>query len=164
MKDYVKIRPIGSVFLIKLRIFQNISFMDKYTINIFFRKQIAFFNSGFTATPKIMPQKYNLQEKNMDSKFSGSVLHIFLFSIWAPLLLTITLCLATPFVICTVIRWICNHSTIGGKKYVFKGTAVGLFGRWILWFLLTIITLGIYGFWSTRNQIRWVIENIEVVN
>jgi uncharacterized membrane protein YjgN (DUF898 family) len=29
---------------------------------------------------------------------------------------------------------------------------------------LTIITIGIYGFWSTRNQIRWVVENIEMVN
>jgi len=100
----------------------------------------------------------------MESKFSGSVLHIFLFCIWAPLLLTITLGFATPFVLCTVIRWICKNSTIGGKSYAFKGTAGGLFGRWILWFLLTIITLGIYSFWSTRNQIRWVVENIEMVN
>jgi uncharacterized membrane protein YjgN (DUF898 family) len=100
----------------------------------------------------------------MESKFSGSVLHIFLFCIWAPILLTITLCLATPFVLCTVIRWICKNSTIGGKRYAFKGTAGGLFGRWIVWFLLSIITLGIYSFWATRNQIRWVVENIEIVN
>jgi len=100
----------------------------------------------------------------MESKFSGSVLYIFLFCIWAPILLTITLSLATPFVICTVIRWICNNSTISGKKYAFKGTAGGLFGRWIVWFLLSIITLGIYSFWATRNQIRWVIENVEMVN
>jgi uncharacterized membrane protein YjgN (DUF898 family) len=39
-----------------------------------------------------------------------------------------------------------------------------LFGRWIVWFLLSLITLGIYSFWSTRNQIRWVIENIETTN
>jgi len=100
----------------------------------------------------------------MESKFSGGVFPIFLFCIWAPILLTITLFLATPFVTCTVIRWICNNSTIGGKSYRFKGTAMGLFGRWILWYILTIITLGIYGFWSTRNQIRWVIENVEMVN
>ena len=100
----------------------------------------------------------------MESKFSGGVLPIFLFFIWAPILVAITLGLATPFVVCTAIRWICNNSTIGGKSYAFKGTAGGLFGRWILWYLLTIITLGIYGFWSTRNQIRWVVGNIEMVN
>jgi uncharacterized membrane protein YjgN (DUF898 family) len=100
----------------------------------------------------------------MESKFSGKVLPIFLFTIWAPLLLVITLGLSMPFVVCTVIRWICKNSTIGGKSYRFKGTAGGLFGRWILWYLLTIITLGIFGFWSTRNQIRWIVENIEMVD
>jgi len=100
----------------------------------------------------------------MESKFTGGVGAIFLFCIWAPILVTITLGFAIPFVVCTVIRWICKNSTIGGKSYRFKGTAGGLFGRWILWYILSIITLGIYGFWSTRNQIRWVIENIEVVN
>jgi len=99
----------------------------------------------------------------MESKFSGGVGAIFLFCIWAPILCIISLGLATPFVICTVIRWICNNSTIGGKSYKFKGTAGGLFGRWIIWYLLTIITIGIYSFWSTRNQIRWVIENVEMV-
>ncbi len=100
----------------------------------------------------------------MESKFSGKVLNIFLFCIWAPLLEAITLGLATPFVVCTVLRWICSNSSIGGKTYVFKGTAGGLFGRWIIWYLLTFITLGIYSFWSIRNQLRWVVENIEPVN
>jgi hypothetical protein len=100
----------------------------------------------------------------IESKFSGGVFPIFLFCIWAPILLIISLGFATPFIICTIIRWICNNSTIGGKSYRFKGTAIGLFGRWILWYILTIITIGIFGFWSTRNQIRWVIENVEMIN
>ena len=100
----------------------------------------------------------------IESKFSGGVFPIFLFCIWAPILLTISLGLATPFIVCTVIKWICDNSSIGGKNYRFKGTAMGLFGRWILWYILTIITIGIYGFWSTRNQIKWIIENVEMIN
>jgi hypothetical protein len=100
----------------------------------------------------------------IESKFSGGVFPIFLFCIWAPILLIISLGLAIPFIVCTVIRWICNNSTICGKSYRFKGTAMGLFGRWILWSILTIITIGIYGFWSTRNHVRWVVENIEMIN
>ena len=97
----------------------------------------------------------------MESKFTGGVGAIFLFCIWSPILAAITLGLATPFITCTTIRWICKNSVIGGKTYTFKGTAGGLFGRWIIWYLLTLITIGIYGFWATRNQIRWVIENLE---
>ena len=100
----------------------------------------------------------------MESKFSGKVGPIFLFCIWAPILCFVSLGLAAPFAVCTAVRWICNNSTVGGKNYKFNGTAGGLFGRWIIWYLLTIITIGIYGFWSIRNQIRWVIENIEMIN
>ena len=98
------------------------------------------------------------------SKFSGGVLSVFLFWIGAPILSAITLFLAVPFVCCTAIRWVCNNSTIGGKRYRFTGTAVGLFGRYIIWYLLTVITIGIYSFWAIRNLIRWVIENIEMVD
>ena len=100
----------------------------------------------------------------MESKFEGTVLEIFIFSLWMPIVCVLTLGLATPFLTCTLIRWICDKTTINGKKYKFNGTAGGLFGNWIKWFLLTIITFGIYGFWATRNQIRWVVENLQIVN
>jgi hypothetical protein len=89
---------------------------------------------------------------------------MFLVGIWSPILLSITLFLAFPFVVCTVIRWICNNAIIGGKHYIFKGSAGGLFVRWIKWYILSIITFGIYSFWATKNQVKWVIENIEQVD
>jgi uncharacterized membrane protein YjgN (DUF898 family) len=140
-----------------------------YHNNVFYGRLNAFFFGWFCGNPKAISLKKILRERHMEesklqSKFEGGVLPIFLFSLWAPLLLGITLSLAFPFVICTVIRWICNNAVIGGKRYRFNGTAGGLFGRWIIWFLLSIITLGIYSFWSTRNQIRWVVENLEVVD
>ena len=130
-------------------------------------KQVKEGTVSLTEGEKQFPEDSNgtLDVSNkIESKFSGGVFPIFLFCIWAPILLTISLGLATPFIVCTVIRWICDNSSIGGKSYRFKGTAMGLFGRWILWYILTIITIGIYGFWSTRNQIKWIIENVEMIN
>ena len=100
----------------------------------------------------------------MESKFTGGVGTIFLFCLWAPILAVISLGFAIPFIACTALRWICSNSTIGGKNYKFKGTAMGLLGRYVLWSLLTVITFGIYGFWYYRNMIRWVVENIEMVD
>jgi uncharacterized membrane protein YjgN (DUF898 family) len=102
----------------------------------------------------------NLQ--NAGVKFSGGVLAIFLFPFWAAPFAAITLGIATPWIICIIMRWICSHTTKDGKRFRFKGTGGGLFGRFIIWWLLSLITLGIYSFWSTRNQIRWVVENIEM--
>ena len=43
--------------------------------------------------------------------------------------------------------WEINHTVIEGHRMKFTGSAFGLFGNWIKWLLLTIITVGIYGFW-----------------
>ena len=100
----------------------------------------------------------------METKFSGSVGQIFVYCLWMPILMVITLGFGTPFITCTLIRWICDNTVINGKHYKFNGTAGGLFKNWIIWTILTFITIGIYGFWATRNQIRWVIENTEMVD
>jgi len=90
------------------------------------------------------------------------VFYLFLFPFWFIQFMVITLGIALPWIICIVIRWICRNTTIGGKQLAFKGTGGGLFGRYILWTLLTFITFGIFGYWAIRNYIRWGIENIEV--
>ena len=104
----------------------------------------------------------NLSLSKMMLEFKGGVLPIFLFPFWFVPFMGITLGLALPWIICIVIRWVCENTTIGGKQLAFKGTGGGLFGRYIGWSLLTIITFGIYGYWATRNYIRWAIENVEV--
>lgn len=64
-----------------------------------------------------------------------------------------------PFALVLLERWRCKHSFINGQQLVFTGSAVGLFGLWIKWFLLMIITLGIYGFWVGPRISRWKWEN-----
>ena len=99
-----------------------------------------------------------------DARFTGGVLPIFLFPFWVIPFMLITLGIALPWVISIVIKWICDYTTIGGKRFKFNGTGGGLFGKYIIWWLLSIITLGIYSFWAIKNEIRWVVENIEMVN
>ena len=36
-----------------------------------------------------------------------------------------------------------------------------LFGLWVRWFLLTIVTLGIYGFWVAPRVHKWIVENTD---
>jgi hypothetical protein len=104
----------------------------------------------------------NLSLSKMMLEFKGGVLPIFLFPFWFVPFMGITFGLALPWIICIVIRWVCENTTIGGKQLSFKGTGGGLIGRYILWSILTFITLGIYGYWAIRNYIRWAIENVEV--
>ena len=47
---------------------------------------------------------------------------------------------------------------------IFTGSAFGLFGNWIKWLLLTIITLGIYGFWVGIKIRDWKARNTIFIN
>ena len=51
--------------------------------------------------------------------------------------------------------WETKHTVINGKRLSFDGKAIQLFGNWIKWLLLTIITLGIYSFWLRIALKKW---------
>jgi hypothetical protein len=44
---------------------------------------------------------------------------------------------------------------------IFTGSAWGLFGNWIKWLLLCVITLGIYMLWVGPRIARWKWENTD---
>jgi len=55
--------------------------------------------------------------------------------------------------------WEVKHTVINGKRLVFSGSALGLFGLWIKWLLLGIITLGIYFLWVNISLMKWKTKN-----
>jgi uncharacterized membrane protein YjgN (DUF898 family) len=75
------------------------------------------------------------------------------------LITTVTLGVCYPFAVVLTERWKAKHSYVDGKQLCFSGSAMGLFGNWIKWFLLTLITLGIYSFWVVPRLTQWKWEN-----
>lgn len=57
-----------------------------------------------------------------------------------------------------------NHTVIEGKRLIFTGSAIGLFGNWVKWLLFIIITLGIYGFWLGIALEKWKVKNTTLLN
>jgi uncharacterized membrane protein YjgN (DUF898 family) len=99
-----------------------------------------------------------------ESKFTGGLLGLIGIRLLSVFLAIITLGLGIPWAVCYTQRWYTKHTYIDGKQLVFKGTAMGLFGQYIKWFLLTIITIGIYGFWLNIKLHQWVISNTTFTN
>jgi len=58
-----------------------------------------------------------------------------------------------------IYRWEARHTVINGRQLVFDGTAVGLFGLWIKWLLLCLITLGIYSLWVNISLKKWKVKH-----
>lgn len=61
------------------------------------------------------------------------------------------------------LRWQYRHTVIDGKRLVFKGKKTALWGNYLKWFFLTVLTLLIYGLWVGIKMQKWVIKNVETV-
>ena len=82
-----------------------------------------------------------------NSYFDGGLLQLIGYRILGFLVTFLFFFFCAPWAICLVYNWETKHTVINGQRLHFNGTAVGLFGNWIKWLLLTIVTLGIYIFW-----------------
>ena len=97
--------------------------------------------------------------ENRESKWDGGVLETAINTIIASIICTLTFGLGTPWAICYVINFIVSHAVIDGQRYTFDGKGGQLFGNFIKWFLLSIITLGIYTFWLSIKMKQWVVKH-----
>ncbi len=69
--------------------------------------------------------------------------------------------IALPFAVVRRQRWKAKHTYINGRRLGFVGTGMTLFGNWIKWLVLIILTLGIYSFWVAPRITKWVVENTD---
>ena len=104
-----------------------------------------------------------MEEIKRESKFDGGLLGLIGIGILSGFIVLITLGIATPWAICLKEKWYVSHTVIDGKRLVFDGTGGQLFGNYIKWFLLTIITLGIYSFWLSIKMKQWVTKHMHIL-
>ena len=94
------------------------------------------------------------------SKFDGGVFELIGINIFGTLLTMITLGICLPVYLCWLYKWEINHTIIEGRRLKFSGRAIGLFGTWLKCWILSIITLGIYGLWVPITLNKWKVKNI----
>lgn len=94
------------------------------------------------------------------STWDGGVLDTVINSIVASVIISLTCGIATPWAICYMMKFIIGHAVIDGKRLRFDGDGMQLFGNWIKWLVLMVITCGIYGFWVIPRLYQWVCSHI----
>ena len=95
----------------------------------------------------------------MESKFTGGLLGMIGIGILECLIIAFTFGFGTPWAVCLKQNWYAKHTTIDGQQLVFDGTGGQLFGTYIKWFLLCIITCGIYGLWLPIKMQQWITKH-----
>ncbi|MDO4799439.1 MAG: DUF898 family protein [Bacillota bacterium] len=99
-----------------------------------------------------------------DSYFDGGLLELIGIAVLGWFVTVFTFGICFPWALCMLYRWKINHTVIEGRRLRFIGSATGLFVEWIKWFLLCIVTLGIYGFWVGIALEKWKVKNTEFAN
>lgn len=95
----------------------------------------------------------------MKSEFNGGLFESIGIGVVQCLICLFTLGLGTPWSVCLRERWRAQHTIIDGKQLAFDGKGGQLFGNYLKWFFLTIITLGIYSFWLSIKMKAWVVSH-----
>lgn len=96
------------------------------------------------------------------STFDGSIWQRLGWNFLCRLVMLISLGLAYPATVCWKMRWRMKHTVYCGKRLSFDGKGGQLFGKWICWTLLTIITIGIYSFWLRKKMEQWKAKHTHV--
>lgn len=100
-----------------------------------------------------------LNKEKYDSYFDNTVKNSVLHHIKTIVLGFITLGLAYPWIICMEQKEKCKHTVICGKRLKFIGDPKELIGHWLLWWVLIIITIGIYGLVVKVRFEQWITAN-----
>ena len=117
-------------------------------------------------TPDFTTNNKKYQGGIMENKsyFDGGLLSYIGWIILGSLITSCTFGICYPWALCMIYAWKINHTVIEGRRLKFNGSAVGLFGNWIKWLLLIIVTLGIYGFWVHIKLEQWKVKNTTFLN
>lgn len=101
-------------------------------------------------------EKMETKEEICKSEFTGSAVEYFGVNFAVVFLSIITLGIAYPFMHAMRLKWIRTRTFIQGRKLTFDGKGAQLLGKYLLWLLLTLVTLGIYGILCLPlNMNRW---------
>lgn len=108
-----------------------------------------------------------LNKEKYDSYFDNTFKNTIIHHLKCLLLGIFTLGLAYPWIICMKYESTCKHTVICGKRLKFIGNPKELIGHWIFWWILIVITFGLYGLvvkirfqqWTSANTI---FEDVEI--
>ena len=95
-----------------------------------------------------------------ESDFTGGMFAYTGIKLLTVLATIFSLGIAYPFMTCRRLRWEAEHTVIDGQTLTFDGTGGQLFGMYIIWWVLSIVTFGIYALiWLPHNVQSWVVKH-----
>lgn len=96
------------------------------------------------------------------SGFDGWLLQEIGWGLLGSLVTALTAGIGYPLAYCWMARWEYRHTIIDGKRVYFDGTALELTGKWMLWLLLCIPTLGVFSVFIPKRLMLWKLSHAHI--
>ncbi len=90
------------------------------------------------------PQTAQTTDPAIKSRFTGGAFANFFINLAAKFVTLITLGILYPFMVTWKEKWMAKHTYINGRQLEFDGNGFQFWGRYMLWWLLSVVTLGVY--------------------
>ena len=105
----------------------------------------------------------NERQDDFESRYCGTATELFCIVMLYHLMIIFTLGIAAPWALCMRERWRTENTIIDGKQLVFEGTGGQLFWRYMGWSILTLLTLGFFGWKRAANVRDWMTARTHLI-
>lgn len=102
---------------------------------------------------------YITQKNSKISYLELKTRQLFLLGIGLYLMIVLSFGILIPVAFVIWERFICKRKYINGRRLKFVGKIKDLFKKFIVWVILSIVTLGIYSIWAYINYYKWKIKH-----
>jgi uncharacterized membrane protein YjgN (DUF898 family) len=99
--------------------------------------------------------------KSLHFTFDGGAATYWGTALLALIITVCTLGLAYPWGLCLKQKWIAKHTLIDGRRLRFTAGGTNLIGHWVIWWVLSALTLGIYLIWVNPRVRAWIVEHTD---
>lgn len=108
-----------------------------------------------------LPANVRSKEKSAGtgSEFTGSAFGLLCVNLIAFLVSILTLFFGLPAMVCYKQRWMARHTIVDNRHLTFDGTAGQLFGKWIGWLILCVLTVGLFLPFLPLKVKKWVVSH-----
>lgn len=95
--------------------------------------------------------------------FDGKMIQWLGWELLGALVTVCTLGIFYPLAMVWLHKWEAKHTVINGYRLRLDANPWSLVGRWILWELLTLVTIGIFGLWVPTKLLKWKTARMTMV-
>lgn len=118
---------------------------------------------GYARWQRLVTESTYFEDQQLEFDGSGTEVFVHFIVIGFYTLITLGLYIVLGFSASRMLRWQYDHTLLpNGQRMAYHGKSLDIFWEWLLLFLFTLPTLGVYYFWGRHRLRRQILTNVSL--